>query len=148
MKNLKIIVLSFICIFVINCSENSETTSNEDTLTGKWMLVETYVTYGANGEWIGDFMPAPEELIYSYTLNNDGTFTSTKFEDCQSGNYTFSSSEIIFDFECEGFTAGIENPPGTFKENYTFDNRNLILTPQYLLCVEGCGWKFVKVIEQ
>ena len=82
---------------------------------------------------------------YTYTFSDDGTFSSTRFTECTTGTYEVSSNSITLDYGCAGFGTGIENPAGTFVENYSFESENIILTPSYMNCIEGCGYRFEKI---
>lgn len=137
MKNMFLILSIF--FFTTGCSEE-ERTQQENALYGNWKLIEIYQNDGGNNpQW------TTVDSGYTYTFNTDGTFSSTRFTECTSGNYQVSSNSITLDYSCNGFDTGIESPPGTFIENYIFENNYLILTPSYLNCIEGCDYKFEKI---
>lgn len=128
-------------LFITTACTKDESDKEKDLILGSWELKEIYSNDGSanNGEW------QPPNTIYKYTFLDDNTFTSTRFLECVYGTYTFTEDTIELNFGCENFTTGIENPPGVFKENYTFENNHLILVPTYLSCDEGCGWKFKRI---
>ncbi len=130
MKRLTLILI-FICL---SCS--SDTSHDSNSLFGQWRLVE--VKKGFPSEW------KSAEHSYTLVLNTDGSFTSTKFQECETGTFTYNENELSLIYDCLGFSAGIESPPGTFVETYNFDKKHLILTPKYMNCVEGCSYKFKK----
>lgn len=139
MKNMYLILSIF--FFTTGCSEE-EAKPKEDFIYGTWKLIEIYQSDGSsNPQWTN------VDSGYTYTFNNDGTFSSTRFSECTSGTYEVSSNSITLDYSCNGFDTGIENPPGTFVENYFFENNNLIIIPSYLHCIEGCNYKFEKILN-
>lgn len=73
------------------------------------------------------------------------TFQSDQFSECTKGTFLLTGDEISFDYECEGFTTGIESPPGVFNYKYFFLNGKLSLTPIFISCIEGCGYRFEKI---
>ncbi|WP_176328520.1 MULTISPECIES: lipocalin family protein [Arenibacter] len=138
MKN--IILLFTIIISFSSCSQNDENQKNENSIYGTWKLVEIYGSDGGNSpQW------NPVNNGYTYTFNSDNSFASNRFSECSTGMYELTSSNLTLKYNCDGFNTGIENPPGSFVENYVFESNHLILTPTYLNCDEGCSYKFEKV---
>lgn len=138
MKNLILILILNISLF--GCAEESADAQNT-TIYGTWQLVQSYVVNGVNGNW------EKVENGYQYEILSSNTFASNQFSECFEGTIVLKDSEITFDYECEGFTTGIETPAGSFTYQYSFDNGLLLLTPTYLTCDEGCGYKFEKIDE-
>lgn len=139
-KKLKIGILSLLTIAIIGCSSDDEKIEAEQSIIGTWKLIEVYLDPGdGSGNW------SSVENGYTYNFLANGQFTSTRFSECSTGNYVIDSNQLTLDFDCDGFTTGIEEPEGTFIENYTFESNTIILVPNYILCIEGCGWKFEKV---
>lgn len=137
MKNMYLILSIF--FLIVGCDEE-ETKQQENSIYGTWKLIEIYQSDGGNNpKWTS------VNNGYTYTFSNDETFSSTRFTECTTGTYDISNSTIILDYSCAGFDTGVETPPGTFVENYNFENGNIILTPSYLNCIEGCGYKFEKI---
>lgn len=133
-----ILILSMLLSFT-SCSDD-DTKSQEESFLGTWKLIETYGSDGgSNPQW------TIVDNSYTYTFSNDGTFSSTRFTECTTGTYDVSNNTITLDYSCVGFDTGVENPSGTFVENYNFENGNIILTPTYMNCIEGCGYKFEKI---
>jgi len=115
----------------------------DDSIIGTWVLKNIYTNPGVGaGSW------TPVDNGYQYTFYSNGDFTSTRFSECTNGTYSIENDKLILDFGCEGFTTGIEIPKGTFIEQMNFENGFLILKPTYLLCIEGCGWKFDKLKKE
>ncbi len=137
MKNIIYTILLTIVFF--GCSKNDD---NSNKLVGKWQLIETRIGDGGSSpEWI----VVDENESYFHQLNEDLTFTSNKYIECFTGDYIYDVTSFSMIYACENFTTGVENPPGTFKENFYFENSNLIITPDYFDCDEGCLYKFKKV---
>ncbi|WP_159439336.1 lipocalin-like domain-containing protein [Tenacibaculum agarivorans] len=139
-QELKLGVLSLLAILLIGCSSDSKNVEIENSIIGTWKLIEIYNDSGdGTGSW------KPVENGYTYNFSIDGQFTSTRFSECSSGNYTIDANQLTLDFDCNGFTTGIEKPEGIFIENYAFESNTVVFIPIYLNCVEGCGWKFEKL---
>lgn len=138
---MKAIYLFFIIFFCINtaCTKD-ESNKQENIIFGSWELIEVFIPYGSsNSGW------QQPNTSYYYNFYDNNTFNSNRFVECDFGTYTFTENTIELNYGCEGFTTGIEYPPGVFIENYTFENNHLILVPTYLSCDEGCGWKFKRI---
>lgn len=128
-------------ISLSGCSDDDDQSELSATgISGTWLLTETYIYEPDNqGHWV------PTENGYTYTFNSDGTFSSTRFFECTTGEYSMSKNQLILTYDCKGFDTGIEDKAGTFIENYHLENGKIILTPTYLNCDEGCGFKFEKI---
>ncbi|WP_066225057.1 hypothetical protein [Formosa haliotis] len=138
MKNL-IIFLSIILSFN-SCSQNDEIIKKSNSIVGTWKLIETYESNGGNNpQWttISDG--------YTYIFTKNGKFTSNRFSECTDGSYSITGINLTLDYSCNNFDTGIETPAGTFIEEYSFEGENIILTPTYLTCIEGCKFKFQKI---
>jgi hypothetical protein len=134
-------ILSCLGMF-ISCSDDEKANQNNAKLTGNWQLIAQYGSDGgSNNGW------TPVQLGYSMKFNEDGTFTSQKYAECTEGTYAIAGDRLTLDYGCDGFSAGIESPAGTFVENVTFENGTMILNPVYMNCDEGCGLKFEKTGE-
>ena len=135
MKNILFSIILF--LLFLSCSKDD---TNSNKLEGKWVLIETRIGDGGSSpEWV----EVDENGGYFYQLNDDTTFISNKLNVCDNGNYTFTNEAFTLVYSCDNMSSG--NPPGTFKEIYYFENSNLIITPDYLNCDEGCLYKFKKV---
>jgi len=138
MKTIYLILISF--LFIITACNKEENDKQEELIYGSWELIEVFISYGSsNSGW------QQASSSYFYNFYEDNTFNSNRFVECDFGSYTFTENTIELNYGCEDFTTGIENPPGVFTENYTFENNHLILVPTYLICDEGCGWKFKRI---
>jgi len=142
MKNM---ILIFIMLFsATSCTENNseDNTTNDSKIIGQWQLVEIYESNEGNiNQWNS------VDDGYLYTFNPDGTFTSSRFPECTTGIYSITDTLLTLGYDCPNFGIGVERPAGTFVESYSFENNQLILVPTYMICDEGCGWKFSKTSE-
>ena len=139
----QILILFSLTIGLTGCSKESKTNNIDSQLTGNWKLVEVFGEEGAGGTW------ASVEDGYTYTFKSNGSFESTRFDDCTLGNFIFEDDNILsLNFSCEDFTTGLENQEGKLVENAVIESNFLILTPIYLNCAEGCDYKFEKLGEE
>ena len=141
MKNpISFTLIGFLSLIFSGCSTDDNKMEEENFLLGSWQLVQAYSNPGAGaGEW--NYV----EDGYIYSFSETGEFSSTRFQDCTTGSFTSEFSLLVLDFGCDGFSAGIEDPEGVFVEKYNFEGQFLVLTPTYLSCDEGCGFKFRKI---
>ncbi|WP_445731196.1 hypothetical protein [Mariniflexile sp.] len=138
MKNL--ILLFSIILSFSSCSQNDEGKIDNISIVGTWKLIEVYSSDGGSQpRWFS------VDNGYTYTFESNGTFNSTRFSECQTGKFSFTSRQLILNYDCKDFTSGIESPAGTFVENFTKNNNEIILKPTYITCIEGCGYKFIKI---
>ena len=136
---LKFGLFSMFIILLSGCSTNDDEKNTDQSILGTQKLIEAYSSSGAGpGEW------RTIENGYTYTFSLDGSFTSTRFSECNSGTYDLDASRLKLDFDCEDFTSVFENEQGLIVEKYRFESGQLILTPDYLNCTEGCAYKFEK----
>ncbi|RAV28091.1 lipocalin-like domain-containing protein [Sinomicrobium soli] len=138
MKNLILIISVFL---FVSCSNDDDAATPRQQITGTWTLAEAKVGTGAPGKW------EPVSEGYSYTFGSDGTFSSDRFSGCTAGTYVLSEDTLVLEYDCEGFTTGMEEPEGTFSESISFEGGKMILTPTYMGCIEGCSYKFEKTGE-
>lgn len=140
MKFLNISVVMLLCLMSLIGCEKSEKLTPQEEIIGTWKLSEIYIDIGDGS---GEFNKV--ENGYEYKFNTDNTFTSTRFADCQKGNYALNIDELTLDFDCESIKIGNRILEGSLIEKIDFDSDALILTPTYIICIEGCGWKFEKI---
>lgn len=123
----------------MGCSSDDDKNS-EQSLIGTWQLIESFDGFGNDsGSW------DPVENGYKYEFTADNKFTSTRFPECSYGTYSLTDSQLTFDYGCEDFDAGVENPEAIFIESFKVDGQYMILEPTYLFCIEICRWKFKKI---
>ena len=136
MKNM-ILILSMFFLFS-GCDKETQTEPQENSIYGTWQLTEIYALSGTTGKW--------EQVRdgYTFSIEPSNTFSSEKFQECTQGTVEINETRIIFKYECDGFTAGIESPVGEFSYTYSFVENKLSLHPDFLSCIEGCGYRFSK----
>jgi len=84
MKYLKAIIL---LVLILSCSsQDSNDHQKEESIIGKWQLIEVLEGYPTQSEII--------ENGYVYTFKTDGSFTTNKFvlAECESGNYSVTET--------------------------------------------------------
>lgn len=142
MKTIYLILIAVISFTSCSENENQLRNDNDRKIIGQWQLIEVYESNGGSiNQWNS------VDNGYLYTFNINGTFTSSRFSECSTGNYSITDNLLTLDYDCLNFDTGIESPAGTFVESYNFENDVLILVPTYMTCDEGCGWKFSKISE-
>lgn len=130
------ILLSF-----TNCAETDDKPILTDTITGTWRLSETFSHPPTGNGW------TDAENAFDIAISSDNTFVSSQFSECNTGTFSFTSTELILTYSCNGFTAGYETPDGVFSYNYQFIDNKLELTPTNFTCFEGCKSRFTRVVE-
>jgi hypothetical protein len=132
MKNL--LPLLMLSIFTVSCTSEEKTLEfNEANLIGTWKLVEAYAD---PGDGSGTYHPVPNG--YTFTLNNDGSFTSERISQCESGTYRVEVDRIFFIYDCPDYSE-------TYEDLASFEGSRLVTMPlSPLVCIEGCGSKFKK----
>ena len=141
MKYLKCSVYLFVIILTLISCGKAESSDTQREIFGTWKLSHVLSDIG-NGE--GKWEKVDDG--YEYSFSSDNTFTSNRFKNCSTGNYTLEIDELSLDFDFES-TSG-ENElfaKGILVEKITFDSDDLIINPTYIFCVEACGWKFKKI---
>lgn len=130
--------------FILNtgCSKDDSNRNLENQVLGNWKLIEIFGEDGVGGSW------QPVENGYEYNFNSDNTFSSTRFEECMTGNFVVTDNLLRLTFDCDDFQTGFENDNNEIVEMIDFDDGNLILTPTYLNCDEGCDYKFEKISNE
>lgn len=129
MKNMFLILSIF--FLITGCSEG-EAEQQENSIYGTWKLIETYGSDGGNN-------PQWTSIVdgYTYTFNDDGTIISDRFT-CNGGYTLISSNQVTINFNCVDSQFNL-------MYTYSFENQNLILTPDLSNCDEGCGEKYEKI---
>lgn len=136
------ITLMFITLLTITsyCTNGGINNQGTDPFIGTWELVQIHGgNGGGNAQWPETFNDG-----YSYTFNEDGSFTSNRFPECIEGTYLISEFYLTLNYGCSEFATGFDST-GVLKEKYRFEDLKMILTPTYLTCIEGCDYIFKKV---
>jgi len=139
MKNL---ILLCIALSLNSCSQNDENQKNENSIYGTWKLVAVYSNVGnGENEWNS------VDNGYTYIIDTDNSFESTKYNECSSGKIEVNAitNTLSFIFDCNNFYPCEENS-GICKEYFSIAKGNLILSSAYQNCDEGCPqFKFEKI---
>lgn len=133
MKNAFLVLSLF--FFITGCKEEI---TEKNSIYGTWELTEEYIVLGVNGNW------TEVQNGYTFSIASNNTFNSTEFKECTQGIVDMTETKIVFKYECEGFTTGVESPAGEFEYKYSFIDNKLSLTPVFMNCDEGCGYRFSK----
>lgn len=132
MKNLFIISLVILTLFSCSNSSSDDKTKQENSLIGKWKLIEQKNSDGSAT------VPSWTTVINSYdlTLNENLTFTSTQITGCTNGTYMIENGKITLTYECGN---------GTIPNQFTIlSNSNTELIIKNVNCIEECADKFLK----
>lgn len=135
MKSILLLSLgSLLILSSCNSDDDVQQIPHDGSIVGTWELIEYFGSDGAeNPQW------KVAEDRYTYTFDSDGSFTTTRFSECDFGRYELNDSILTLQYGC------FEPPKGTFINNFRLSADYMILTPQYLTCIEGCGSKFRKI---
>jgi hypothetical protein len=145
MKNILLIVLS---VFLVSCSDDGIETNNEITVDSIYGVWEVSLVYNENHDGINDeWIVIPERSLELYNhriiIRENGTF-SNSLRTCTEG--TFSIDQDILNFQYENC---IDWQGSTLlTENFYFEDNYLVLIPQYLGCIHGCGFKYRKISSE
>jgi len=133
-----------VLFFFTGCSEE-ETKQQENSIYGTWKLIEVYSNIG-NGENSWNEV----DVGYTYTMNIDNSFLSTKYNECNSGKFEIDNAKntISFIFDCLSFYPCV-NQSNSCIEYFSFQEEKLILSASYQDCDEGCPqFKFEKISSE
>ena len=130
-------------IAISSCDQTDNNKPTENSIYGTWKLTAVYSNVGdGQNNWNSI------ENGYTISINNDGSFESTKYEECNSGTIDLDNTLniISFMFDCSNFYPCVDNS-NSCDEYFSFDNGNLILSASYQNCDEGCPqFKFNKTV--
>ena len=130
-----LLYISLICLTLFSCSKDENDSKSSTTVVGKWKQIESYQSDGGSS-------PAWSPISNGYTLEflDNGTFTATKFTDCQAGTYSVSTSnQIVMVYSCENFTTN------DLQQIEAISGSQIILKPTDAQCDEGCAEKFQRI---
>ncbi len=141
MKNSCKLGISILFIIVVSGCKSTNKANTSSAIVGTWQLVEAYQSIGGPATW------SAVEDGYTYTFSANGDFTSNRFSECTKGKYSVKSNELTLNFGCDGFTKGIEKPEGVLIEKIMVESDYVFIKPTYIICTEGCNYKFKKISE-
>ena len=134
MRNLAFIALSF--FLLVACEPEATEALDlrlDDSITGKWQLVEQKVSIGGPATW------QDVEDGNTFQLNEDGTFTGFQsFTACETGTYEVSEEELTLTYNCEDDTK-------PFTYSLLKEEDAIILSPKTVICTETCEYKYRKI---
>ena len=111
-------------------------------LIGKWQLVEQQISIGGIGNTVSIGGSAFWESVTNgsiFTLTEEGGFSDFQLfsNGCETGTYETTKDELILNYNCEGVES--------FAYTLQRENKDIILTPKTVTCIEGCAYKYRKV---
>ena len=144
MKNIiKFEIASLLIILSFGCDKSDDAgIDSENSIIGSWKLAEAYLSSGGPQYWVT--IESGEEFKF---LNN-GIFSSNKYSECISGNFSTELNKLILNYDCNGFTTGFENSEGAITYEITFESNYFLLTPTSVICIEGCSYKYKKITDE
>ena len=114
-------------------------TANESLIVGKWKQTKAYISSGGPQYWVDT--EDGEEIEFF----ENGTFSSNRFSECTTGNFSIVENKLLLKYKCIGFSTEAENDDGFITFNLEFFSDYFILTPTSgPICIEGCSYKYQK----
>jgi len=134
----KLYLIAFSLSFIAcDNTMNEPITPDESLMVGKWKQTEAYISSGGPQYWIN--VENGEEIQFF----ENGTFSSNKFTDCISGNFSIVENKLLLKYNCIGFNSDSENEEGLITYKLDFFSNYYILTPTSgPICIEGCSYKY------
>jgi len=131
---MKAIILFLVLAAACTSQSEDDLEFNQENLVGTWTLTETLVD---PGDGSGTFKKVEDG--YSFTFKADGSFTSTRLQECQMGTYRIEeNSKLVFNYDCDDFTE-------VYEDTASFSGDDLITSPVFpSRCIEACQNKFRK----
>ena len=142
MKSLLMILKYFIPIVLFSLAACIKTVdvpvdADDSTITGTWILTEAYISAGGPQYWVD------VEDGETIRLSEDGTFTSDRFTDCDTGDFSVQEDELTLEYACEEFESVSQNEEGLITYRLELFSDYFLLTPTSgPICVEGCSYKY------
>lgn len=135
-----LITITIISLFSCKESENFAKRDFEQSLIGRWTLVEASFSIG--GPQIIETINDGDE----YTFSDDLTFTNSASPECISGTYsvqedTLSDFILTLKYDCSRIDTPIDRI--TYGVNFVSSDQ-FILVPYNPMCIEGCSYTYQK----
>jgi hypothetical protein len=129
-------------LFFIACDKTTEEPipAEASLIAGKWKQTNAYISSGGPQYWVDN--DNGEEIVFF----ENGTFSSNRFTDCMTGNFSIEEDNLLLEYNCTGFIPDAQNKEGfiTYKPELFSDY--FILTPTSgPICIEGCSYKYQKI---
>ncbi|WP_442845817.1 lipocalin family protein [Leeuwenhoekiella sp. H156] len=135
--------LLFCLIVLIGCEDTSVEEPRDATallISGKWKKTEAYISSGGPQYWVD------AEKGETITFQNNGSFSSDRYAECATGNFTVKENVLSLNYDCPDFNPNTENEEGLITYSIEQFTTYFILTPTSgPICVEGCSYKYVRV---
>ena len=126
-------------IFFIACDKTTDEPiiADESLIIGKWKETEAYISAGGPQYWVD--VENGEEIEFF----ENGTFSSDRFTECITGNFSIEQNELLLKYNCSGFNTELENEEGFITYKLEFYSDYFVLTPTSgPICIEGCSYKY------
>lgn len=133
MRNLiYILIFSF---FSCNSDESGQFENFE--LIGKWKLTKAFISAGGPQYWVT--VEDGEEFVFF----KDGTFNSSRYDECTSGTFSTEPNRLFLRYNCEGFESESENTKGFVTFDLKYESDSFVATPTSgPVCIEGCSYRY------
>ena len=129
-------------LFFIACdkTEDEPITPDESLMVGKWKLAEAYISSGGPQYWVDT--ENGEEIEFF----ENGTFSSDRFTECTTGNFSIEEDKLLLEYNCTGFDAESEDEEGFITYRLELFSDYFIITPTSgPICIEGCSYKYQSI---
>lgn len=140
-KYLNIVVVLLLAL--IACDDNEILDINQEIIFGEWKLTETSFSVGGSDQITRDV-----EDGFEFVFLEDNSFTSTQYEECSAGEYTFNLEEnkLFLNYNCSSFSSNSMNENGEIIYSINFNNNNQFSIARITgaICAEGCSSKFTR----
>lgn len=143
MKPISKIVIALLLVFNGTSCDESDTIAldSENPILGTWKMVEASSSIG--GPQIIQQIEDGEEFIFKA----DGTFSTTRWQECTTGNFLITEDLLTLNYGCEGFKTGAENDRGALTYLIRFGSDSFILVPTSVICTDGCSYTYKKIVR-
>ena len=137
---LKFYLMTSLLLFIAcDNAMNDPITANESLMVGKWKQTKAYISSGGPQYWVDT--ENGEEIDFF----ENGTFSSDRFTECVTGNFSIVENKLLLQYNCVGFNPEAENNEGFITYKLEFFSNYFILTPTSgPICIEGCSYKYQK----
>ncbi|NMH89421.1 hypothetical protein [Flavivirga algicola] len=135
MNYFKFGAMLILLISLFGCSDNEQKQYEDNSIFGKWKLVEQYISSG------GPQYKVDVENGSEYIFSNKGTFVSNDFLGCKQGEFRFESNTLNLMYDCDK----VQDYGGVISYSASFESGLLILVPKTIICTEGCRYIFKKI---
>ena len=83
-------------LFFIACDKTMDEplTEDESLIVGKWKNTEAYISAGGPQYWVDVENGAEIEFF------ENGTFSSDRFTECITGNFSIEENKLLLDYNC------------------------------------------------